>query len=49
MHQVPEAQHLYIHDIIKIQPNTIQPKKKDNRMSSGEVGGKGVVNKGRSS
>ena len=28
MHQGPEAQHLYIYDIIKIQQNTIQPKEK---------------------
>ena len=52
MHQGPEAQHLYIHDIIKksstsnVAQSPIQPKKEDNRMSSGGVGGKGVVNKG---
>ena len=52
MQQGPEAQHLYIYDIIKkrstsnVAWSTIQLKKQDNIMSSGGVGGKGVANKG---
>ena len=55
MHQGPETQHLYVLDIIKkssasnVARSPIQPKKQNNRMSSGGVGGKGVVNKGGSS